>query len=310
MGIVSIAKKYQYTHLLEKLAREKASLQDLDEASLAYKKFCYDNNLSDDLVWKNLIGEKLIIPVEIKRNYLDINEVVRACDNLKNAISSHEGISMKDANLILEWSINNAYYAIHDDSSFDNSIFYLHLSEYFIQAVLALPFIDANVPITINSTKHFNDGASSHPFITVKLPIQVNDEIVWKQFLIDPTYIYYFLFINANAGILYENKSKFKSPAAGFYVCKSNEGQEFAVELIQNGFIELTLNNARLYGAGFECEKLNLINYNDWEKIMAKSGSEYLNIINSKQEELLYGPENIEVYEFRTEFPSVVKSKR
>ncbi len=309
MGVLSNVKKQQYLKLLDKLAKSKAPLKEIEDAYVAYKKFCYDNGLKDDAKL-NMIGERLIIEAEPDHTYIDDGKVGQAVLNLTEAIKNGEGISLDEATLILRWIVENTYHAIFESTS-TNSISTLHSCDSFAQSLSALPFIDAGIPITINDTERF-DPNMIHSFITVKIPVQTENGVETKQFLIDITYAAYFMIFNATQASFYDNRPGFKDttgPAAGFYICQTEEGREFATELLSKGFIELTPERARLYCTAFECEKLNITNWRTWKKIM-QSQKDYISIINGGNGELTYKPDNIEIFDMKIKFPEPSKRKK
>lgn len=305
MGVLSNIKKQQYIKILEKLVKSKVSLKDIEEAYIAYKKFCYDNNLKDNYPIKNLIGEKTIIEITQDHTFIDDDKVALAVSHLREALKNNDGISMEEAEMILRWSVENTYHAIFESTS-TNSISVLHTYDSFAQSISALPFIDAGVPITINDTASFSSNPP-HSFITVKMPIQSDSGVQIKQFLIDVTYIAYFLLSNASFASFYE---KYKSgPLAGFYMCQTEEGIEFATELLKNGYIELTPERARLYCTAFECEKLSISNWTMWREIV-ESNCDYMAIINNDQGELDYRSDNIDIFDMKIKFPELSKTKK
>jgi len=307
MSLFILIKKRQYIKLLEKYSKEK-NYAKLNEMYLIYKRFCYENGLSDEIKYENLIGKQYILDVELEKSYSDDEEIVDAANKLIEVINSNKngliaGISISECETILKWVVDNAYDSISDSANiFSNS------SSYFSQALMAFPFINVGVKCTINNVKYFNNNFKDHPFMTVIIPVENDGKVSNKQYLLDLTYKQFFTSENCNDGVFYDAKKR--RADAGYYVFKTNEGVNFATKLLKNGYIELTSENAKIYGSSFECEQIDLDNYYLIDEISKKSGEEYINIINNKQESIAYSEDNSEFVGINLKFPTIKKVKK
>lgn len=307
MILVDLIKKKQYISLIEKLIKEKARDEEINEAYVAYRKYCYEHDILDELDYAEIMKNKLIIPVNPKLYFGNQEKLAEAANKVRNAFKSEidEGITEEEAHLMLDWVVENTHQATYDGAT-DNTISSMESYSSFMQSIVAIPFMNIGAPVIIGDTKNFNDGFSSHPFVIVKLPIKTEMGVLFKEYLIDPTYMQFFAYVNASAALFYDTRKEFKGkvgPSAGFYVCKTEEGIRFATELIKNGYIEFNKENARIYGSGFECEMLNINNYSNWEDIIGQPGEHYIDIINSNKGKLSYNPVNVEIDGVPVRFP-------
>ena len=310
MNLFCVSKKNKYMKLIVKLFNSKDKNRDnlLNEAYIVYKKYCYEHNLLDDFNANFLLSERFIISSEPEIKYIDNNKVAIAIEHLREitfGCKPNDGISPDEVTLILDWVVQNSRSIISENfQNICKSSLY-GLSDY-TQALTLLPFENLNIPYTVNDTKHFNNGSESHSFGTVTFPVKLENTVKNKQYLIDITYRQFFTIVNSSYGKFYDTRKDI-GPSAGFYVCITEEGKKFASELLKKGYIELTVNNARIYGSGFECEKLNINNYKDCYKIINSNGEKYINIINNKQDLLNYSRENVEFSSESIDFPKLVK---
>ena len=307
MGILVLVKQQQYIKLIKKLVKNNAPLKELEDAYLAYKKLCFDNGLKDDLDIKFLTGERFIIPKDVEQSYIDDSKVSKAVEHLKEALKTNDGISFEEAELILKWVTQNTRFTMYEDSLCDSAS---HLQSFddLAQAVSALPFINANIPITINNARSFG-SIDNHSFITVKMPICEANNVVIKQFLIDLTYIRFFSFPNATSAAFYSKSSGFK-PSVGYYVCQSEEGIKLATELVRKGYIELNAQNVEIYCGAFECKKFIRYNYEGRRELTKSASDYYLDIINNNSGKLSYQGDSIEIGDLITTFPKEQKIKK
>ena len=302
MSIKVLLKKKQYIKLLETLVKANASKEEINLVYIAYKKFCFDNKLTDNLDSHELFGDQLIVDAKIVLDYTSDDKIALIADRLKEAIDNNDGISLEEADILLKWSVRNSFEAICGE---DNRIAHMKANEYYAVAIMAFPFINIGVPVTINNTKYFNEK-TNHPFVTITLPIKMEDAVIEKQYLVDISYSQFFTMADASFANFYDAKG----PLAGFYVCNTERGKEFACELITNGYVELSIDNARIYGASFFCQSSGINNENDFTFLMNIDGETYRKIINTKQDELLYSMDTAEFNDIKVKFPALSKVKK
>ena len=261
--------------------------EKLSEVLTTYYKHCYDNNLKPNIDIFALgplsyIIESEPIIFEVNENlasdaFIHLQEVL---ENNKNGIL--DGLNESEAKIILEWTIQNARKSLaRDEVDFKNA----SLTGYcgYAQSLTLLPLIEAGLDITINNTSLLPGTIFRHAFGTVKIPIKINNQIVIKQFLLDASYRQFFTTAECNPGRYYIHDYD-AGPAAGYYVCEKEEGRIFATELLKNGYIELTEQNAKIYGDGFICETLNLDTLKTKDIITSLPGHLFIEAINNYQE--------------------------
>lgn len=264
--------------------------EKLSELLTTYYKHCYENDLKNNLDIFELGPHSYIIestplvyevPEEaVASAFIHLQEVL---NNIKNGIP--DGISLEEADLILNWNIQNARKSlIRDTKDFQNA----SLTGYcgYAQSLTLLPFIEANLEVTINNASHFPGATHRHAFGTVKIPIKDGNNITIKQYLLDASYRQFFTTAECNPGRFYIKNYNF-GPAAGYYVCQTEEGRNFAKALLEKGYIELNAENAKIYGSGFACESLNLETLKDQNAITSFPAQLYLDSINNLQEQEL-----------------------
>lgn len=286
----------------EQLLREKINLiakyddnskekhETLSNLLTEYYKHCYENNIKDNINIFDLGPCSYIIPSTPEMYNLNIEEVGAAFQQLKNVNLKlqdgvMDGISLHEADLILQWIIQNARTSL---AKSEKDFLSASLTGCcgFAQSMTLLPLIEVSSFVTINNVGNFPNSPYRHAFGTVQLPIKEDGKIYFKQYLLDASYRQYFTTAECNPGRYYL-KNYNAGPAAGYYVCQTEEGRQFASELLTKGYIELTEQNAKIYGNGFDCESLNLSNLEKQNELLQTSGKFYISVINTVQEKEL-----------------------
>lgn len=260
---------------------------------ISYSKFCYQHGLATyDMELFSKAKTLFIIESRPIEYVIDNDKKQEALYRLEKVLANRkngipDGISIEDANLILAANVQNARIGLSNNNAeidfFEES---LGGSCGISQAATVFPLLELGVQVTINNTSSLPDCVFRHAFATCTFPIKDCDQIYEKQFLIDATYRQFFLAIECNEGKYFEGDFQFKDktgPRAGYYVCKTLEGMAFAKELLTKGYVELTEDNARIYGKGFSMEKICLsTSLDDQQKIISHTGKEYIDAINNK----------------------------
>lgn len=162
------------------------------------------------------------------------------------------------------------------------------------QAISLMPLEDMRVSVTKNSAAKSFGYPLNHYFGTVTFPTIVNDQIIEKTYLIDVTYRQFFSTVRCNYGRYFSNSlNSFSAPDPGYFV----EDIDFAKELMANGYIELTEDNARKYGESFV--KASVL-YKDLDKTLSYFDS-YLERILTTGEE--YAAPSMNLEGFNMKFP-------
>ena len=264
--------------------------EKLSEVLTTYYKYCYDNNLKTNIdIFKlgplSYIIESEPLVFQVNENLAGnaFNHLQEVIENNKNGIP--DGVNEEEAELILNWTIQNARKSLaKDEKDFQSA----SLTGYcgYAQSITLLPLIEAGLEVTINNTSLLPGAIYRHAFGTVKIPIKTNNEVIFKQFLLDASYRQFFTTAECNPGRYYIHNYN-AGPSAGYYVCETEEGKIFAYELLKKGYIELTEHNAKIYGNGFVCETLNLETLKTKDIITNLPGSLFIDAINNSQEKVL-----------------------
>ena len=159
-------------------------------------------------------------------------------------------------------------------------------------------------PYIVNVNPTLEKQASRHAFVAVKLPIQKENKVEEKLYLVDTTFKQFFLRdeVTNSQGIFIKDKrfGNKVAPLEGYWMLQMKNGKEFATELLENGFIELTEENAKIYGDAFKLSSKSRKNPTKVPKrkelITGIEGKEYIQNITSEQmqEEIDYDDNELE----------------
>lgn len=303
-------KRQKYLNMMYKvleIPNGKEKLERFMKLYISYSKFCYKHELPTfDIELSSKSATLFIIESRPLEYVIDEDKKQEALYRLKKVLANRkngipDGISIEDANLILEADVQNARIGLSNPSIDKIDIFEASLGGAcgISQAATVFPLLELGVQVTVNNVGSLPDCNDKHAFATCTLPIKDCNQIYEKQFLIDVTYRQFFLAIECNKGRFFEGDRRFKdkkSPNAGYYVCKTSEGISFAKELLTKGYVELTEKNARIYGNGFSMQSIYLsTSPNAQKRIISHTGKEYMDAINNKnlQQELDYTTEEL-----------------
>lgn len=203
-------------------------------------------------------------------------------DELNNAINHLEegnGLTLEEIKTLLQASVLNArnnFANLGIDIKTNSLNGFCELG----QALTLMPLEDLGLKVTKNSAKESFAYPFNHAFGTVTFPYQGANGVEEKTYLIDSTYRQFFTTNRCNEGRYHqeeENTGLKVAPDPGYFV----EDETFARNLMRNGYVPLTKENATKYGEAFykasipleKCGKLNNSNI-DY----------YLNIINNNED--------------------------
>jgi len=179
-------------------------------------------------------------------------------NRLIDALDNNSGISVNDALNILNWTINNTLMNLAPilkqlgiNAWNDGLDGYCEIA----QAISLIPLERLGLKVTKNNATDCFKYPYNHAFGTVTFPILENGVIVEKTYLIDCTYRQFFSTVYCNEGMYYAINSDKFAPDAGYFANKV-----FAAQLICDGYIELTRDNALQYGLPFYKASLNIHN--------------------------------------------------
>lgn len=268
-----------------------------------YKKYCYKYGIKDTFPVMDYLNCSYVVESEPFLFDVDEEAVREVVARLKMAMEANkeglvDGISIEDAYLLLDWSVQNARKqfirdgvdVVHDS---------LMGSCGYSQALTTMPLMNLGLKTTINNVSGLPVAGYRHAYSTVTIPIKEDNGCYYQQFLIDATYRQFYQSVMCNDGWFYSTDERLKDnvgPSAGYYVPRDDFGLVFARKLLKRGFIELTENTAKYYAYGFACERLNLRNFDKIHDFAQMSGKDVIKAINEVQEELDYDPEEIISY--------------
>lgn len=218
-----------------------------------------------------LIGESesYIINQEPERFILNKEELNKAISDLEN----NKELTQDEIETLLQASVENArngFANLGIDVKTNSLNGFCELG----QALSLMPLENIGLKVTKNSAKGSFNYPFNHAFGTVTFPYQGNKE---KIYLIDTTFRQFFTTNRCNIGRYHqeeENTGKKVAPDPGFFI----EDKEFAKDLMSNGYIELTKENATKYGEAFYKASIPLNNKTNNSKI-----DYYQNILNNNE---------------------------
>lgn len=273
--------------------------EELSKTYTEYLKYCYENNMEDEINIFELGPLSYIIESKplvfnvyeehAENAFKHLEEVVQ---NNKNGLV--DGITIEEAEIILHWNVQNTRKSLaKNEKDFENAS--LTGCCGFAQSMTLLPMIECGLEVTINNVSNFPEAKYRHAFGTVKIPIKENDKVYYKQYLLDASYRQYFTTVECSFGRYYLNDCT-QTPSAGYYICKNEDAKNIASTILKYGFIELDENVAKLYGHGFSCESITLSTLDKHKEILEIPASKFLDSINNYQEELNNDKEELEQF--------------
>ena len=249
---------------------------------------------------------------EVRASVLKLEEVLQLRKEGKNDV----GIEEEDANNILKWSVLNA----RKEYSKNYNLLEGSLRGFcgYGQALSLIPLQDLGLDITINNVGEAFSISKRHAFGTVIFPINTIDGngkkvVINKQYLVDTTCRQFFNVAECNLGAYYCGDSRFQgqiSPAPGYFMIQSDKGKSLATELLRDGYISLTEENAKIYGDSFVASTYGLNKIHLLKgKFDTTKGRDYIVDILSKQEDFDYTLEEFNSLGVNLKFPSDKNSK-
>jgi len=224
-----------------------------------------DDDLNMCLLFEN---ECYKINQEPKMDIPNNELVIQSLDSLEKAIECGTGITTFDIHNILSYIV---YYTRRNLSFLGIDIQQHSLNGYceLAQALSIKPLEELGLFVTKNLAQDNFNYSENHAFGTVTFPIYEDSKVILKPYLIDVSYRQFFTSTSCHEGLYCDDRK----PAPGFFV----ENENFAKELMREGFIELTPEIAELYGVPF-----TLSGYGDFTSI-----DYYNNILNDKNDYVL-----------------------
>ena len=263
----------------------------LTQAYHQYKTFCEQNNIQMEPLTNQLINASYIIESTPVMKDIPVQDL----SDIKNKLENQAVLTMEEANLLLEWTVQNTRKFL----SIDKDVLHESLQGCcgISQSASLFPLEDLGLQTTVNQIGILPHCEQRHAFGTVFIPIIQNGNIVRKQFLIDVTYRQFFSSIFCNV----DNYSDNSMPWAGYFITQSPKGKEVATQILKHGFILLDEDVALEYVKGFMMDKVKLGDTESIEKINQVTGTEALSYLSTYTEEYDYDKEELEQYGFVNE---------
>lgn len=208
-------------------------------------------------------GKRFIIETEpYIKNYseVELDKIANIEKKLEKALKENdkagkviEGIREDEARLLVEWVVQRDREILNNEKEpiKDNSLLgYCGLS----QGITSELFINMGLNPRISNVNPTITGDSGrHAYGTVAIPIREENarEI---DFLVDVTYRQFFLRDEVSMSGRFVKDKRFGNkvaPEAGYWCINLPGGKEFAQEILKNGYVELTPENAKIYGDSF-----------------------------------------------------------
>lgn len=313
-SILDSIEKYYYSDMDN---HDKALIvsEKWSEYFILASKYNYSSDRAYDLF---LLGENSTFIVDAVNNIYNVSldEVVNTVSILNNVLEKRKndedvGISLEQANLLLKWSVSNTrkqFLSLGIDVVNNSLNGLCDLA----QISSLIPFENIGLSVTKNSIENSFGSSNHHVFGTVTFPISSNGTVENITFLIDPTYRQFFTGVRCNEGRYYMSieDNNVLGPDPGYFM-DNNEKIQFSNELINNGFIVLNDDNAKIYGDGFSYSNIPLSKFSDESLIVDNTpGSYYVEKINNTSSDYFLDISDLEDYGFITSFPddSLIKN--
>ena len=254
-----VEKQKEYCAYIVEIAKKKSfpkKMENLNSLLILYYQFCERYQLEPfNIEVKNALKDLYILESEPLLFEIDQNKLQEALVHLEtvknqNKDQLQEGIRLEEAKVILDYVLQKVRKILKECCLVD--VVHNSLNEYskMGQEITMNMFLDMGLEVTINNDTIFtNLEKPMHYFGTVAIPIKENDGVILNHYLIDSTYRRFFTFFQNHQGLL--NKISLMSPQVGYYACQSKEGRIFSNELLKNGYVLLTSENAKIYGSSF-----------------------------------------------------------
>lgn len=219
-----------------------------------------------------LIGESesYIINQEPERFIVNKEELNKAISDLKN----NKDLTLDEIDTLLQASVENARSSFANlgiDVKTNSLNGFCELG----QALSLMPLESLGLKVTKNTAKESFGYPFNHAFGTVTFPYN-GGEITY---LIDSTYRQFFTTNRCNEGRYHQEEENTKlkvAPDPGYFI----EDEFFARNLMRNGYVLLTKENATKYGEAFYKASLSL---EKQENLNNSNINYYQNIISSKE---------------------------
>lgn len=275
-------------------------------------------------------GKRFILDTEPKlKKYTEIElmKIASREEKLKRALKQNQteqalvsGIEEEEAEMLLQWVVQNAREGLVNGNDVDviknmNLVGYCGLGQGITGFTIQNMGLSPNIS---NAYETFNGG--QHAFLTVEIPVKNSNEGVQnKLYLVDTTYRQFFTrdeWTIGNRGYIKDKRFGNKvAPIAGYWAIQMQGGKEFSERLLADGYIELTEENAKIYGDAFYLEDKERKDYTKAprkeELVTGIDGKTYIErmLDPELQREIDYSPEEFEGWQINIKTPAMKKAE-
>ena len=121
-------------------------------------------------------------------------------------------------------------------------------------------------PSVFNVKDLINEKDEIHELCKLTIPVKVNDQIINKEFILDPTFKQFCLKQDCTID-KYNGEKRFQfhkaTPSPGYFLNLTEEGKNFATSLLYYGYFETTDQLLKMYGDAFKLFTIESNEYND-----------------------------------------------
>ena len=226
----------------------------------------------------------------VKINVMD-NVDMDIISDIESKCLEGESLSQNEIDYFLNYVVYQTRTLISSKKSKDVNEYGFNFMCDTAQSIIARYFEKLNIVYNpLQTQKAISDNILGHSFLVADF--LVDEEV--KSYIVDPTYNQFF-----NVDRCMENNFKvingivLKAPDLGYFALKSDKRvQDKVKNLLASGYIELTLENAKIYGDLFYKTKTGNINY--FNSNLEMSGSIYIKAFKKTSDRLTYTSNDLE----------------
>lgn len=105
-----------------------------------------------------------------------------------------------------------------------------------------------------------------HELCKLTIPVKVNDQVIDKEYILDPTFKQ-FCIKNECTADMYKGKKRFQfrkaTPSPGYFFNQSDKGQSLAINILYYGYFNTSDENLKIYGDAFRLFTMEEDDYED-----------------------------------------------
>ena len=249
-------------------------------------------------------------------------------EKLKKAINQNKdeqsivaGIEEKEAEMLLQWVVQNAREGlVHGRDVSEIKKEDLCMACGLGQGITGFTLLNMGLTPNVSNAGSTFDEGGRHAFLTVEIPIKrTYGEVENKLYLVDTTYRQFFVrdeYTIMGKGFIKDKRFGNKvAPLEGYWAMKLPNGMKFSKRLLEEGYIELTEQNAKVYGDSFTLAGKTREDYSKVPKkkelITGIDGKSYIERMLNPilQEELDYEAEEFDHWQINIATPAMKKAE-